>query len=65
MEIAGKDEDLKAPRLRRSEDLLYVLDSSEASVLLLAHTERRRSAADRFPNGLAHDVDDETRRSND
>ena len=33
--------------------------------VLVAHIERRRSAADRFPNGLAYDVDDETRRSND
>ena len=34
-------------------------------VELLAHKKRRRSAADRFPNGLAYDVDDETRRSDD
>jgi len=33
-------------------------------VLLLAHTKRNRSAADRFPNGLAYDVDDEARRGN-
>jgi hypothetical protein len=45
--------------------LLYVLDSSEASVLLLAHTKRRRSAADRFAKGLAYDVDDEAGRGND
>jgi hypothetical protein len=42
-----------------------MFDSSEASVLLLAHTKRRRSAADRFANGLAYDVDDEAGRSND
>jgi hypothetical protein len=38
---------------------------AEGGVEGLPPTKRRRSPADRFPNGLAYDVDDEVRRGND